>query len=136
MSTVVDIVESRSIRTAILDVSFTCHMPDCLEMPYQPQIRGAETLPEGAVKNAGVGENIYRLGGNSCLSGDYMGAWRFNHPLQVGERIILEDMIHYTMVKTNMFNGIQHPSIALLHADGKLEIYKYFTYDDYKNRMS
>lgn len=136
VSTVVDIVESRSIRTAILDVSFTCHMPDCLEMPYQPQIRGAETLPDGAVKNAGVGENIYRLGGNSCLSGDYMGAWRFNHPLQVGERIILEDMIHYTMVKTSMFNGIQHPSIALLHADGKLEIYKYFTYDDYKNRMS
>ena len=136
VSTVVDIVESRGIRTAILDVSFTCHMPDCLEMPYQPKVRGAETLPEDAVKNAGAGEYIYRLGGNSCLSGDYMGAWRFDHPLQVGERIVFEDMIHYTMVKTNMFNGIQHPSIALLHTDGRLEVYKHFTYEDYKNRMS
>ena len=65
-----------------------------------------------------------------------MGAWRFDHPLQVGERIVFEDMIHYTMVKTNMFNGIQHPSIALLHTDGRLEVYKHFTYEDYKNRMS
>lgn len=136
VSTVVDIVESRGIRTAILDVSFTCHMPDCLEMPYQPRVRGAETLPAEAVKDAAPDEYVYRLGGNSCLSGDYMGSWRFDHPLQVGERIIFEDMIHYTMVKTNMFNGIQHPSIALLHADGKLEIYKHFTYADYKNRMS
>ena len=136
VSTVVDIVESRGIRTAILDVSFTCHMPDCLEMPYQPKVRGAETLPDDAAKKAGVGEYIYRLGGNSCLSGDYMGAWRFDHPLQVGERLVFEDMIHYTMVKTNMFNGIQHPSIALLHTDGRLEVYKHFTYEDYKNRMS
>lgn len=136
VSTVVDIVENCGIRTAILDVSFTCHMPDCLEMPYQPKVRGAETLPDEAVKKARAGEFVYRLGGNSCLSGDYMGAWRFDHPLQVGERIILEDMIHYTMVKTSMFNGIQHPSIALLHADGELEIYKHFMYEDYKNRMS
>lgn len=136
LTTVVDIVENHGIKTAIIDASFTCHMPDCLEMPYQPKVRGAETLPEDAVKNAGAGEYIYRLGGNSCLSGDYMGAWRFDHPLQVGERIVFEDMIHYTMVKTNMFNGIQHPSIALLHTDGRLEVYKHFTYEDYKNRMS
>ncbi len=136
VSTIVDIVESRGIRTAILDVSFTCHMPDCLEMPYQPKVRGAEVLPDEAVKGASADDNIYRLGGNSCLSGDYMGAWRFDHSLQVGERIILEDMIHYTMVKTNMFNGIQHPSIALLRMDGTLECYKHFTYEDYKNRMS
>ena len=136
VSTVVDIVESRGIRTAILDVSFTCHMPDCLEMPYQPAVRGAETLPPDAVKKeTAKEENIYRLGGNSCLSGDYMGSWRFNHALQIGERIVFEDMIHYTMVKTNMFNGIQHPSIALLHGDGELEVYRRFCYEDYKNRM-
>jgi len=135
VATVVDIVVNKGIRTAILDVSFTCHMPDCLEMPYQPVVRGAEILPREAVADVCEEENVYRLGGNSCLSGDYMGSWRFNHPLQVGERIVFEDMIHYTMVKTNMFNGIQHPSIALLHRDGQLEIYRYFSYEDYKNRM-
>ena len=136
VASVVDIVESRGIRTAILDVSFTCHMPDCLEMPYQPQVRGAESLPAEAVKNASPDMHIYRLGGNSCLSGDYMGSWKFDHELRVGERIIFEDMIHYTMVKTNMFNGIHHPSIALLHSDNTLEIFKTFDYSDYKGRMS
>lgn len=136
VASVIDIVESRGIKTAILDVSFTCHMPDCLEMPYQPAVRGAETLPAEAVKTAGEEANVYRLGGNSCLSGDYMGSWRFDHSLQIGERIVLEDMIHYTMVKTNMFNGIQHPSIAICHEDNTLEVYKNFQYEDYRNRMS
>lgn len=136
VASVVDIVESRGIKTAILDVSFTCHMPDCLEMPYQPAVRGAETLPAEAVKTAEEVANVYRLGGNSCLSGDYMGSWRFDHPLRIGERIVLEDMIHYTMVKTNMFNGIQHPSIAIWHEDDTLEVYKNFRYEDYRNRMS
>ena len=135
-SEVVDIVESRGIRTAILNVSFTCHMPDCLEMPYQPTVRGAETLPAEAVKTARPEDYIYRLGGNSCLSGDYMGSWRFDHPLQIGERIVLEDMIHYTMVKTNMFNGIHHPSIAIWHTNDTLEVYKSFRYEDYRDRMS
>mgnify|MGYP000351725490 CR=1 FL=1 len=136
VASVVDVVENKGIRTAILDVSFTCHMPDCLEMPYQPAVRNAETMEPDAVKRAAPEENVYRLGGNSCLSGDYMGAWRFGHPLAPGDRIIFEDMIHYTMVKTNMFNGIQHPGIALLRADGTLDVYKRFTYEDYKNRMS
>lgn len=136
VASVVDIVENHGIRTAILNVSFTCHMPDCLEMPYQPTVRGAETLPADAVKTAGKDEYIYRLGGNSCLSGDYMGSWRFDHPLQIGERIVLEDMIHYTMVKTNMFNGIQHPSIAIWHTDNTLEVYKDFRYEDYRDRMA
>lgn len=136
VSSVVDIVESKGIRTAILDVSFTCHMPDCLEMPYQPAVRGAESLPADAVKYSSCDENVYRFGGNSCLSGDYMGSWKFNHPLEVGEKVIFEDMIHYTMVKTNMFNGIHHPSIAILHTDGKLEVYKTFRYEDYRDRMS
>lgn len=136
VASVVDVVESRGIKTAILDVSFTCHMPDCLEMPYQPAVRGAETLPADAVKTAAEGEYVYRLGGNSCLSGDYMGSWRFDHPLRIGERIVLEDMIHYTMVKTNMFNGIQHPSIAIWHTDDTLKVYRSFRYEDYRDRMA
>lgn len=128
VSEVVDIVESRGIKTAILNVSFTCHMPDCLEMPYQPAVRGASMGEEGPF--------VYRLGGNSCLSGDYMGYWSFDHELQPGERVIFEDMIHYTIVKTNMFNGIHHPAIALLTKEGRADIYKVFTYEDYKNRMS
>lgn len=125
VSQVVDIVEDKGIRTAILNVSFTCHMPDCLEMPYMPEVRGA----------ADNGKWVYRLGGNSCLSGDFMGDWQFDHELQVGENVIFEDMIHYTTVKTNMFNGINHPSIALLHDDGELEILRDYGYEDYKSRM-
>jgi carboxynorspermidine decarboxylase len=134
VSHVADIVEDHHIKTAILDVSFTCHMPDCLEMPYQPVVRGAKSLPADAVYNSGD-ENVYRLGGNSCLAGDFMGAWQFDHPLKVGDTIIFEDMIHYTTVKTNMFNGVSHPSIGILHTDGNLEILRTFGYEDYKARM-
>ena len=129
---VVDIVEDKGIKPAILDVSFTCHMPDCLEMPYQPDVRGAESVEmERAME-----KNTYRLGGNSCLSGDFMGSWRFDHPLEIGEKLIFEDMIHYTTVKTNMFNGITHPSISMLKSDGKLQKMRVFGYSDYKNRMN
>ncbi|MCD7710141.1 MAG: carboxynorspermidine decarboxylase, partial [Porphyromonadaceae bacterium] len=128
VSTVVDIVESGGIRTAMLDVSFTCHMPDCLEMPYKPVVRGAV--------EPGPGRYLYRLGGNSCLSGDYMGDWAFDHPLQVGERIIFEDMLHYTVVKTTMFNGIAHPALALWRTDDTVEIWREYTYEDYKSRLS
>lgn len=130
---VVDIVENRGIRTAILNVSFTCHMPDCLEMPYKPEVRGAVILPEGEA--AGGKEYVYRLGGCSCLSGDFMGDWQFDHELRVGENIIFEDMLHYTTVKTNMFNGVSHPSIALLRQGGDLQVLREYTYDDYKHRM-
>ena len=133
---VVDIVENHGIQTAILNVSFTCHMPDCLEMPYQPEVRGAESLPfEAASKPDAKAQNIYRLGGNSCLSGDYMGSWRFPKPLEVGQEIIFEDMIHYTTVKTTMFNGIMHPSIVLEHEDGTRETLRTYTYEDYRDRM-
>lgn len=135
VASVVDVVENKGIRTAILNVSFTCHMPDCLEMPYQPAVRHAEALPADYVKTAAPGEHVYRLGGNSCLSGDFMSCWRFDHELQVGETIIFEDMIHYTTVKTNMFNGIHHPSIALLHEDGELQYYREYGYEDYRDRM-
>ncbi|MBR3443974.1 MAG: carboxynorspermidine decarboxylase [Bacteroidaceae bacterium] len=126
LARVVDIVENHGIRTAILNVSFTCHMPDCLEMPYQPEVRGASQEGEGFK---------YRLGGNSCLSGDVMGDWWFDHELQIGEPIIFEDMIHYTTVKTTMFNGIHHPSIGMLHSDGTFELYRQFRYEDYRDRM-
>ena len=127
---VIDIVEDKGIRTAILNVSFTCHMPDCLEMPYMPEVRGSLPLPlEGA------GGRPYRLGGNSCLSGDYMGNWAFDHELEIGEQLIFEDMIHYTTVKTTMFNGITHPAIGILRSDGELEILRKFTYEDYRDRM-
>ncbi|MGL4518537.1 MAG: carboxynorspermidine decarboxylase [Phocaeicola sp.] len=135
-ASVVDVVINKGIKTAILDVSFTSHMPDCLEMPYQPTVRGAETLDADAVKEDLLEEFVYRLGGNSCLSGDYMGSWKFDHALQVGERIVFEDMIHYTMVKTNMFNGVTHPSIALWSKKNELEIYKTFAYEDYRDRMA
>ena len=135
VSQVVDIVENHGIRTAILNISFTCHMPDCLEMPYQPQVRGAETLPSDAVKYALPDENVYRLGGNSCLSGDYMGSWRFAQPLAVGDEVVFEDMIHYTTVKTNVFNGITHPDLCMLHSDGRKELLRRFTYEDYRARM-
>lgn len=136
VSHVVDIVEDKAIRTAILDVSFTCHMPDCLEMPYYPDVRGAEHVDvEGASSSVLQTPFLYRLGGNSCLSGDFMSSWRFDHELKLGEEVIFEDMIHYTTVKTCMFNGITHPAIGMLHEDGNVEILRTFGYEDYRNRM-
>lgn len=133
VSSVVDIVENKGIRTAILDVSFTCHMPDCLEMPYQPVVRGAESLPFDS--DVSSKENVYRLGGNSCLSGDFMGYWAFEKPLQIGQKVIFEDMIHYTTVKTTMFNGIHHPSLVMQHLDGSQEVLRQYKYEDYRGRM-
>lgn len=129
-SHVIDIVEHQGIRTAIVDVSFTCHMPDCLEMPYHPVIRGAQHTHE-----YNAAENIYRIGGNSCLSGDYMGNWLFDKELQIGDEIIFEDMLHYTTVKTNMFNGIPHPDIVLKRTNGSMEVLRRYGYEDYKGRM-
>ena len=128
VSTVEDVVVNQGIKTAILDVSFTAHMPDCLEMPYKPKILGAtDPVP---------GREAYRLGGNSCLSGDFMGDWSFDHELKPGEKIIFLDMIHYTMVKTTTFNGVQHPSIGIWTNKGKFRLIKEFGYEDYRNRLS
>ncbi|WP_276910928.1 carboxynorspermidine decarboxylase [Hallella colorans] len=137
VSQVVDITEDKGIRNAILNVSFTCHMPDCLEGPYWPDVRNAQTIEsrDGAfAMNAGL-RHVYRLGGCSCLAGDFMGYWNFDHELQLGENVIFEDMIHYTTVKTNMFNGVSHPSIALAHPNGELELLRQYSYEDYKFRM-
>ena len=134
-ASVVDIVENDGIKTAILNVSFTCHMPDCLEMPYWPAIRGAETLESSQAAGREREPLVYRLGGNSCLSGDFMGYWRFEQPLQIGDTIRFLDMIHYTTVKTNMFNGIPHPSLVLLRENGEEELLRRFGYEDYRDRM-
>lgn len=129
VSTIVDIVENRGIKTAILDVSFSCHMPDCLEMPYKPRIRGAHFDPV-------EGLPTYRMGGCSCLSGDFIGDWSFDKPLEIGDKIVFEDMLHYTTVKTTMFNGVYHPAMALWTKENELKMYREFTYEDYKGRMS
>ena len=204
---IVDIVENSGIKTAILNVSFTCHMPDCLEMPYMPAVslpaaarkpqttaiklqtkvskqetkvseqdtetakqQLAATKPQNtaieqqtkvsklqnsapqlasptlqAVQSRSInvltederqkGNNWYRLGGNSCLSGDWMGYWLFPRPLNVGDELLFEDMIHYTTVKTNMFNGVAHPSLSLQKASGEEILLRKFTYQDYESRM-
>lgn len=127
VTSVLDVVENQGIKTAIIDASFACHMPDCLEMPYQPAITesvdAAPRLPS------------YRLGGNSCLSGDYVGDWTFPRSLKEGDRLTLEDMNHYTTVKTTMFNGIAHPDMVLARSNGEVEYLRRFDYNDYKNRM-
>jgi carboxynorspermidine decarboxylase len=128
VATVEDIVENQGIKTAIADISFTAHMPDCLEMPYKPKIAGAsEPVP---------GKPTYRIGGNSCLSGDVMGDWSFENELKPLDRLIFWDMIHYTMVKTTTFNGVHHPSIGIWTVDGKFKLLREFGYEDYKNRLS
>lgn len=128
VSTVLDIHESRGVKTAIADISFTCHMPDTLEMPYRPRITGAtDPVP---------GKPAYRIGGVSCLSGDYMKEYSFDRELQVGDRLIFEDMIHYTMVKTSTFNGVRHPDICILRENGEVDLVRRFGYEDYRDRLS
>jgi len=126
---VVDIVENKGIKTTILNISFTAHMPDCLEMPYKPRIRGAYHEPV-------EGKPTYRMGGNSCLAGDFMGSWSFDSELKTGDPIIFEDMIHYTIVKSSMFNGVPHPSIGMWSENGGFKLLRSFNYTDYKNRMA
>lgn len=129
VTSVVDVVENSGIKNIIIDASFACHMPDCLEMPYKPKI-------ESALDEVDQSLPTYRIGGNSCLSGDFVGSWSFPKEVKIGDIIVFKDMNHYTTVKTNMFNGIQHPSIYLQHSDGEIELLREFTYQDYKNRMS
>ena len=125
---VLDIINN-GMDIAILDVSATCHMPDVLEMPYRPEIAGGE-LP-------GVLPFTYRLGGPSCLAGDVIGDWSFAEPLRVGQRLVFEDMSHYTMVKTTTFNGIQHPSLCTYEpSDNRLTVVRRFEYEDFRARLS
>lgn len=130
VSTVQDIINAKGIKVAMLDVSFACHMPDCLEMPYKPKILNATDAVEG--------KPTYRMGGNSCLAGDYMGMgdYSFEEPLEPGDQIVFDDMIHYTMVKTTFFNGVNHPSIGIWTLDDEFVLVKRFSYEDYKNKLS
>lgn len=127
MATVLDIVNN-GMDIAILDTSAEAHMPDTLAMPYKADIRGA--------LDANEKEFTYRLGGNTCLAGDIIGDYSFDQPLEVGDKIILEDMIHYTMVKTTTFNGIKLPSIVIKKNDNCYQIVNNFGYNNYKVRLS
>lgn len=127
VGTVLDVTRN-GMNVAVLDVSAAAHMPDCLEMPYRPEIRGAG--------NPGEKAHTYRLGGVTCLAGDVIGDYSFDEPLQIGDRIVLEDMIHYTMVKTTFFNGVKHPGIAIRSTEGKLRVVRTFGYEDFRARLS
>ncbi len=127
VSSVLEIVDN-GIPTAILDTSAACHMPDVLEMPYRPNIIGAD-MP-------GVKQYTYRFGGPTCLAGDIVGDYSFDQPLRQGDRLVFCDMAHYTMVKNNTFNGINLPSIVLVNQQKQLQIIKSFGYEDFKNRLS
>ncbi|MDA3797952.1 MAG: carboxynorspermidine decarboxylase [Kiritimatiellae bacterium] len=129
VSEVLDIIQSGELNYLIIDTSATCHMPDTLEMPYRADITGSG-LPEEK-------KYTYRLGSQSCLAGDVIGEYSFDKPIQVGQRLIFEDMAHYTMVKTTTFNGINLPSIAIWNSEtDKLKIVRQFGYDDFKGRLS
>lgn len=130
VATVEDKVFNGGVNTLMLNVSFACHMPDCLEMPYKPEILGTHEPKEG--------EKRWRMGGNSCLAGDFYGDWAFDggHEPEIGERIVFRDMIHYTMVKTTMFNGVTHPSIGIWNPVTGFRLVRKFGYEDYKGRMS
>jgi carboxynorspermidine decarboxylase len=127
LGTVLDLIPTPDLVNVMLDVSFTAHMPDCLEMPYKPAIRSAGDAEAGARR--------YRMGGASCLAGDFLGDYKFDKDLVVGDRIIFEDMMHYTMVKSSMFNGVVHPSIGILKTDGKFQLWREFGYSDYRSRL-
>ncbi len=126
VATVQDIIEN-GVKVAVLDVSATAHMPDTLEMPYRPTIHGAG--------DPGATPHTYRLGGPTCLAGDVMGDWSFPKALVPGDRLVFADMAHYTMVKTTMFNGVKHPSLATWNGK-ELKVVRKFTYQDYRNRLS
>ena len=127
-SKVLDIVDSLGIRVAILDTSFAAHMPDTLEMPYKPKVWGAES-------EAVEGKYVYRLGGMTCLAGDYMSEYSFDAPLKVGDTVVFNDMIHYTMVKTTTFNGVGLPAIGIIRENGEFELFKSFGYETFKDRI-
>lgn len=124
---VLDIVDN-DIKTLILDGSAACHMPDVLEMPYRPPLMDSGQWGEKPFE--------YRLSSYTCLAGDIIGDYSFDHEIKVGDRLVFEDMAIYSMVKNNTFNGIPLPSIYLLKADGSLELIKKFGYEDFKNRLS
>ncbi len=136
ITSVIDIVKNDQ-EIAILDTSFSAHMPDCLEMPYRPSILKISVENDEELVEVERGENqgafSYFLGGPTCLAGDFMGSFSFDAPLKRGDKIVFQDMLHYTIVKNNSFNGVPLPSLARLDQQG-FKILKNFSYEDYKNR--
>jgi carboxynorspermidine decarboxylase len=128
VASVLDVTKN-DVNIAILDTSASAHMPDVLEMPYRPVIVGAAAPGEKA--------HTYRLGGLTCLAGDNVGDYSFDAPLKVGDRLVLEDMAHYTMVKNTTFNGVRLPDIATFEPEtGEVRVLRRFSYEDYKGRLS
>jgi carboxynorspermidine decarboxylase len=127
-STVLDIVDAQGIMVAILDVSFAAHMPDTLEMPYKPKILSA-------LENIDTSKPTYRMGGMTCLAGDFMSDYSFEKPLQIGDTLIFDDMIHYTMVKTTTFNGVGLPSIGVWTSQNKFDLHKSFGFEVFKEKL-
>ncbi|WP_310487613.1 carboxynorspermidine decarboxylase [Chamaesiphon sp. VAR_69_metabat_338] len=124
---ILDLIPTDEVVNVMLDLSFTAHMPDCLEMPYKPVIRGARE-PE-------AGDTRYRMGGSSCLAGDFLGDYAFDRNLAIGDRLIFEDMMHYTMVKSSMFNGVMHPAIGHIDKENNFTLWREFGYEDYRSRL-
>lgn len=159
-ATVMDVFESAGHRLAILSVSATAHMPDVMEMPYRPDVfladardrmpetrvpavtfegetyhlAGDPSSPQPSTLNSQL--HVYRLGGPTCLAGDVIGDFSFPRPLNPGDTLVFDDMAHYTMVKTTMFNGVKHPPIVLQHEDGRLETIRAFSYQDFRGRLA
>jgi carboxynorspermidine decarboxylase len=129
VSTVLDVLDAQGIDVAILDTSFSNHMPDTLEMPYKPRVLGADSDPV-------PGKPSYRLGGMTCLAGDYMGDYSFEKPLQVGDKVVFDDMIHYTMVKTTTFNGVNLPGIGIWQEEETFRLVRSYGYESYRDRLS
>ena len=127
VTSVLDIIHN-GIDIAILDSSAEAHMPDTIIMPYRAEVRGADEVGKKAY--------TYRLAGNTCLAGDVMGDYSFDEPLKIGDQIIVEDQMHYTMVKATTFNGVPLPSLAIQHKDGSINFIKKFCYEDFKDRLS
>ncbi len=128
-STVLDIIDSQGKNVAILDISFAAHMPDTLEMPYKPRVWSALPEPD-------YSKPTYKLGGMTCLAGDFYGDYSFEKPLEIGDSIVFDDMIHYTMVKTTTFNGVNLPSIGIWRENQTFELIKTFGYESFKDRLS
>lgn len=149
---VMDVFAAGSYQLAILDVSATAHMPDVIEMPYRPDVylvggslnaRAEVAAPAVAIPGENYelaggpeGAHLYRIGGPTCLAGDVIGDFSFSRPLVPGDRIVFDDMSHYTMVKTTMFNGVKHPAIAFQHEDGRIEVVREFSFEDFERHLS
>ncbi len=129
VSTVLDVFTSQGIDVAVLDTSFAAHMPDTLEMPYKPRILDSYHEPV-------ADKPTYRLGGMTCLAGDFMGDYSFDKPLEIGDKLVFDDMIHYTMVKTTTFNGVGLPAIGIQQTDGSFRLVREYGYETFKDRLS